>query len=112
VAVSVIDDDGDIGVVTLEAAVLDTADAFENLHNKVESLDLSRGTASSLTAKLKSRIHLLSKDVGSDRAVMAKLDAFVRDATHWRKEGKLSREDCDELIFRAKLIKFDILSSK
>ena len=110
VSVSVMNDNGGIGVATLQVTVLDTLAAFGDLLSKVESLDLSIGVESSLTAKLEAGIHLLGEDVCSDRSLTALLDAFIRGINHWYEKDKLTEEAYNELITYAELIRLDILT--
>jgi hypothetical protein len=104
------DDDGGIGTATLQITVLDTLSAIDDLLSKVTNLDLSNGIESSLIAKVEAGIHLFGGDLGSDRSLMALLDAFIRGVNHWYEKDKLTGDAYNELLNNAELIRLDILS--
>lgn len=101
VALTITDDDGGIGISSVEIEVKSPAGASEVIIESIEEMDLQRGTENSLVSKLESAIE--SMDKGNDNAAENKLNALINQVEAKRGK-KIPDDEADALIDAAQHI--------
>lgn len=84
------------------------AEALQHLLDTIGGLDLLKSVESSLTSKLEAVGVILGHSAGTDRSIIAIVDAFMRGVDRWLERGKLTAEVHDLLLADAELLKVSV----